>query len=169
MLSAFLDVDGATTVTGISGGVVVVGLGNRYRKDDGVGVVAAAALGELALPRVRVLTDVAEPLGLLDAWWGATLAVVIDAAVAKPSMPGRVRRFTPGELTTAREGLSSHTIDIDRTRALGQALGRVPDALVVFSIDVADVGHGSGLTPRVAGAVPEVVRLVVEEINRCSC
>ena len=75
-----------------TGGVVVVGLGNRYRRDDAVGVVAADALNELALPDVRVITDIVEPVSLLEAWSAAGLAVVIDAAVVTPSTPGRVRR-----------------------------------------------------------------------------
>ena len=117
-------------------------------RDDGVGVVVADALNELALPRVRVVTGIVEPMSLLEAWSGAGLAVVIDAAVVTPSMPGRVRRCTLDDVAAASEGLSSHSIDIGRTHALGQALGRVPDALVVFTIEVADTGHGIGLTPR---------------------
>ncbi|MGO8938911.1 MAG: hydrogenase maturation protease [Mycobacterium sp.] len=149
-----------------TGGVVVVGLGNRYRRDDAVGVVAADALNELALPDVRVITDIVEPVSLLEAWSAAGLAVVIDAAVVTPSTPGRVRRCVLSDVVTTSEGLSSHGVDITRTHALGRALGRVPDALVVFTIEVADTGHGIGLTPEVAGAVPEVVCMAVDEINR---
>lgn len=145
--------------------IVVVGLGNSYRKDDGVGIVAAAALDDLALPGVRVVTEVVEPTSLLEAWSGAGLAVVIDAAVVTPSTPGRIRRCVLKDVVATSEGLSSHGVDITSTHALGQALGRVPDALVVFTIDVADTGHGIGLTPQVAGAVPEVVCMVVDEIN----
>lgn len=70
-----------------------------------------------------------------------------------------------GGCVAAPEGLSSHGVGIGRTHGLGQALGRVPDALVVFTIEVADTGHGIGLTPQVAGAVPEVVDMVVAEIK----
>jgi hydrogenase maturation protease len=146
--------------------IVVVGIGNSYRSDDGVGIVVAAAVNDLALPGVHVVTGVVEPMSLLEAWSGARLAVVIDAAVATPSMPGRVRRCTLGDAVTAAEGLSSHGVDICHTHALGQALGRVPDALVVFTIEVTDTGHGIGLTPQVAAAVPEVVGMAVAEINR---
>ena len=151
---------------GFTGGVVVIGLGNSYRRDDAVGVVAAAVLNELALPGVRVVTDIVEPVSLLEAWSGAGLAVVIDAAVMTPSTPGRVRRCVLSDVVAGSEGLSSHGVDITRTHALGQALGRVPCALVVFTIEVADTGHGIGLTPQVAGAVPEVVCMAVDEINR---
>ena len=146
--------------------IVVVGLGNRYRGDDGVGVVAAGVLGELALPGVRVATDIVEPMSLLEAWSGAGLAVVIDGAVGTPSVPGRVRRCTLVDVVAAAEGLSSHSVDIGRTYALGQVLGRVPDAVVVFTIEVADTRHGIGLTPQVAAAVPEVVGMAVAEIKR---
>ena len=153
-------------MTGDGKGIVVVGLGNSHRTDDGVGVAAAAALDELALPHVRVVTGIAEPLSLLEAWSGAGLAVVIDAAAATPSVPGRIRRCTLADVDGAPDGLSSHGVDLPGAHALGQVLGRAPDALVIFTIDVADIGHGLGLTPRVARAVPKVVDMVVAEINR---
>jgi hydrogenase maturation protease len=146
-------------------GIVVVGLGNSYRSDDGVGVAAAAAIDDLALPHVRVVTGVVEPLSLLEAWSGAELAVVIDGAVVTPSTPGRVRRSTMGGVADSVEKLSSHSVDVSRTHALGQVLGRVPDALVVFTIEVAYTGHGIGLTPQVAAAIPEVVGMAVVEIK----
>jgi hydrogenase maturation protease len=152
-------------MTGGTVDAVVIGLGNRYRGDDGVGVAAAAELNRLALPAVRVMTDLADPMRLLEAWSGATLAVVIDAAVGTPPRPGRVRRCGLSDVATG-DGLSSHSIDVVRTHTLGQALGRVPDELVLLTVEVADTGHGVGLTPRVARAIPEVVGMAVDEINR---
>lgn len=145
--------------------IVVVGLGNRYRRDDGVGVAVAAALDDLTLPNVAVRTGISDPMGLLEAWTGAELALIIDAAIVTPSTPGRIRRCDVRDLPAQPEGLSSHTVDIGRTHALGQALGRVPGTLAVFTIEAADTGHGIGLTPRVARAVPEVVGMIVAEIN----
>ncbi len=151
----------------MTGGVVVVGLGNIFRKDDGVGIVVAAALKDLALPGVCVVAGFAEPLSLLEAWSNAKVAVVIDGALSTPSIPGRIRRCTVGDVRTLSEGLSSHSVDIGRTYALGKALGRpVPDVLVVFTIEVADTDNGIGLTPEVARAVPQVVDMAVDEINR---
>jgi hydrogenase maturation protease len=163
MFGALLDADGAA---GLTGGVVVIGLGNSYRGDDGVGVAAACALEELALPGVRVVTEIVEPMSLLEAWSGAGLAVMIDAAVGTPPTPGRVRRCGLSDVVAVREGLSSHGVDIARTHALGQVLGRVPEALVLFTIEVADTGQGIGLSPQVAAAVPDVVGMAVAEINR---
>jgi hydrogenase maturation protease len=163
LLYAFLEVDGPTDMTR---DVVVVGLGNGYRKDDGVGVVAADAIKEAASPQVRVVTNVSDPARLLDAWQDTGLAVVIDAAEGNPSTLGNVRRWTTSDLTHISEGLSSHSIDIGATYALAQALGRAPAVMVVFTVDVLDTGNGVGLNGQVADAVPEVVRLVLAEINQ---
>ena len=163
LLYTFPEVDGAA---GMTRDIVVVGLGNGYRKDDGVGVVAADAIKEAALPQVRVVTNISDPARLLDAWQDAGLAVVIDAAEGNPSTLGHVRRWLIGDLAQVSEELSSHNIDIGATHALAQALGKAPAATVVFTVDVLETGHGVGLSGQVADAVPEVVRLVLAEIDR---
>ncbi len=144
---------------------VVVGLGNAYRRDDGVGPAVAAALDGLGMPNVVVHDGISDPMSLVEAWSGAALAIVIDAAVATPPAPGRIHRCALDDLGPARDGLSSHSIDVARAHELGRALGRAPDAVVVFTVEVADTGHGTGLTPQVARAVPEAVRLVRNEIS----
>jgi hydrogenase maturation protease len=142
---------------------VVIGIGNDYRRDDGVGPFVAAAISERKLPGVRVVTGIEDPMDLLDVWSGAALAVVIDAAVASPSTPGRIRRGAADDVAMTG-GVSTHGLDVTRAVALGRALGRAPDRLVVFTVEAANTGHGVGLTPRVAAAVSEVVAAAVAEI-----
>ncbi|OSC24451.1 peptidase M52 [Mycobacterium vulneris] len=153
-------------MTGAIGGIVVIGIGNGYRRDDGAGLAAAAAVDVRAIPNVVVKTGIADPMSLLEAWAGASLAVIIDAAIANPPNPGRIRRCDLTDVATQSDGLHSHSIDIGRAHALGQALGRVPDELVMFTIEVPDTDHGIGLSPPVAAAVPMVVDMVIAEINR---
>jgi hydrogenase maturation protease len=170
VFGALFEADGAARMTGadqrVVGGVVVVGLGNAYRRDDGVGAAVAEAVGDLELPNVAALSGIADPMGLLEAWTGAGLAVIIDATIADPSTPGRISRWNLSEMPTPAVGLSSHSVDIGQTHALGNALGLTPGRVVVFTIEAADTGHGIGLSPHVATAVPEVVDMVAAEINR---
>lgn len=149
-----------------AGRVVVVGLGNRYRRDDGVGVAVAAAVRGLAWPNVVVTSDIAEPTALLEAWTGAGLAVIIDAAVAAPANPGRIHRYPLDEVPRQADGLSSHGIDVGGTHALARALGRAPGSVVVIAVEAADTGDGEGLSPPVARAAPLVAGMVAAEINR---
>lgn len=142
----------------------MIGLGNRYRRDDGVGVAAATALGELALPGVEVTTDIMDPLTLLEVWSGARLAVVVDAAVATVATAGRIRCCNLDQVLGSEEPLSSHSIDIGRTYALGRELRRIPEALKIYAVDVADTGHGPGLSARVELALPDLVSRVVADV-----
>jgi|GEM_PF-3968031 hydrogenase maturation protease len=104
-------------------------------------------------------------MDLLDAWSGAALALVIDAAIASPSTPGRIHRVTADDVASAR-GISSHSLDFAQAFALGQPLGRAPERLVVFTVETADVGHGVGMTPQVSAAVPDVIAATLAEIDR---
>ena len=153
-------------MTGDSGGIIGIGIGNGYRRDDGVGIAVAAALDVRTIPNVVVKQGIADPMSLLEAWTDAALVVIIDAAIAIPSTPGRIRRCELTDVAAQTEGFHSHSIDIGRTHALGRSLGRVPGALVLFTIEVADTNEGIGLSPQVACAVPKVVDMVVAEINR---
>ncbi len=69
--------------------IVVAGLGNEYRHDDGAGPRVAAAVAARA-PAVVDIGPVAEPLDLLGRWDAADLAVVIDA-IRSGAVPGTVR------------------------------------------------------------------------------
>ena len=133
---------------------VVIGIGNEFRRDDGIGPAVAA---HLAARGVRALMCVAEPAAILAAWAGSALAVVVDAADG--TVPGRIRQCAITDLAGSA-GVSSHDLGLRQTYELGLVLGRAPGALVVVTVDVADTGHGVGLSPAVAAALPGAVALV---------
>lgn len=143
---------------------VVIGIGNSFRHDDGVGLAVADRIAERNLPGVRVVTGIGEPAAMLEAWSGAARVVVVDAAVGDDSTPGRIRRWTAHDLD-ATTVVSSHAFGLAQTYALGRALGRIPDDVVVFTVETADTTHGVGLTPAVAAAVPDVVAAVLAELT----
>jgi hydrogenase maturation protease len=117
----------------------------------------------MGLADVRVLTSTGEPGELLDAWDGVPLAVVVDAAVGDGAVPGRVRRWVCDDEPAA--SVSSHSLGLPATYALGQALGRVPEELVVLTVDVADATLGPGLSAPVAAAVRDAVDAVLDEFG----
>jgi hydrogenase maturation protease len=145
--------------------VTIIGIGNDFRRDDGVGLTVAQQIAERNLPGVCVLSGISESTAMLDAWSGAVRVVVVDAVAGASAAPGRIRRWTPADLETTAV-VSSHALGLAQTCALGKALARMPDELVVFTIDVADTDHGIGLTPAVAAAVPHLVDLIVDEVSQ---
>jgi hydrogenase maturation protease len=144
---------------------VVIGIGNSFRRDDGVGLAVADRIAEFRLPGVRVVTATGEPAALLEAWTGVARAVVVDAVAGEESTPGRVRRWSGADFAAAA-AVSSHALGLAQTTALGRTLGRMPDELVVFTVDIADTGHGVGLTPAIAAVVPAVMDAVLAELGR---
>ncbi len=140
-----------------TGGSVVIGIGNDRRRDDGIGPAVAAALAARPRPGLRVVACSGEPTEILEAWTGADLAVLVDGA--NGDTPGRIRRCAIEDLADVVP-VSSHDLGLRQIYELGRALDRAPAALVVVAVDVADTGHGLGLSPAVAAALPEAVRLV---------
>lgn len=145
----------------MSRSAVLIGVGNVDRRDDGVGPAVAGLAGR-SLPGVPVVTCPSEATQILDAWDGFGLAVVVDAVAG--GSPGRVRQCAPAELAGAAP-VSSHDLDLAGIWALGRALGRAPETLVVVAVDVADTGHGAGFSPAVAAALPEAASAVVSVVR----
>ena len=143
---------------------VVIGIGNSFRRDDGVGPAVAEDIAGRNLSGVRVVTDVGDPAVILESWTGARLAVVVDAAMGEGATPGGIRRWTPGTESTVRV-VTSHAMGLPQAYALGEALGRVPDRLVVLTVDVADASYGVGYSPVVAAAVPRAAEAVLAELG----
>jgi hydrogenase maturation protease len=151
----------------MSGDVLVIGIGNDFRRDDGVGFAVAAEIAHRRLPGVRVMTATGEPASILEAWTGVPLAVAVDAAMGEGATPGSIRRWMPGD-NDQPAVLSSHALGLPQTYALGRALGRIPQKLVVLTVDVEDISHGLTPSPAVAAAVPAAVEAVLAELRRDS-
>ncbi|WP_228000303.1 hydrogenase maturation protease [Nocardia australiensis] len=145
---------------------VVIGVGNEFRRDDGIGPAVARDIEALDLSGVLVTVRDGEPTGLLDAWDGAELAVVVDAVECEPSTPGRVWRTTVDALRELTTATSSHALGIPDAVPLGRALGRLPRELVVIAVEAATLDLGVGLSGPVTAARPRVVQATLTELAR---
>lgn len=147
--------------------VVVVGMGNVYRGDDGVGLVVAERVRAAAPAGVRVLECEQEPTRLLDAWQGAEAVVVVDA-VAPMRDPGLLHRYdATGEPLPAQVFRSStHAFGVGDAIEVGRALGRLPAQVIVYGIEGQSFDLGSSLSPPVAAAVEPAAAAVLADVRR---
>ena len=90
--------------TDAGGRVVVIGVGNEFRRDDGAGPAVVTSLRGQVPPGVDLVLTDGEPTRLIEAWTGAALAVVVDAVRADPPRPGRVHRFVLDRPMACRPG-----------------------------------------------------------------
>ncbi|HEV2282054.1 MAG TPA: hydrogenase maturation protease [bacterium] len=153
--------------------MLVVGVGNRDRGDDGAGLVAASRLGAAAGVPVALLDAAGDGTVLLDAWRGADTVIVLDA-MRSGAAAGTVRRLDAGpehrpaevaaHLGAGALGVSTHGLGVAEAVALSDALGRLPRRLIILGIEGACFDAGADLSPEVARAVDGAVRLGLEEV-----
>jgi hydrogenase maturation protease len=145
--------------------VVVIGVGNEYRRDDGIGPAILARLPGQAAASVHLVLSDGDPARMIEAWAGASLAVVIDAVQADPPAPGRLHRIVLDQADPPEvRQVSSHGLGLGEAIGLARALGRMPDRLVVHAVEAAEFGYGIGLTPGVAAAADALTSAVLRDL-----
>jgi len=145
---------------------VVIGVGNRYRGDDRVGLVIAEEVRARIPSGVATVVCEEEPSRLIDDWQGASTAIVVDA-VASAHEPGAVQRFDASSDDLPAEAFSSstHAFGVAETIELARALGRLPQRLLVYGVAGVDFRAGAGLTPAVREAVESTAAAILRDLE----
>lgn len=158
--------------------VLVLGLGNPLRGDDGIGPRVVAELEHRELPEgVEVLDAGTGGLDLLQIIEGRERVVIVDAAEVSVEggriAPGQFVRFAPEEAHlagtprgVAGEGFSFHHAGVSEVLGLARALDRPLPSIVVFGVQPKKVGWGEGLSPDVERALPVLVDAVLQEVSK---
>lgn len=134
----------------------VIGLGNEWRSDDGVGLAVARRLGGETLS--------GEPVAVVEALGGDAEVVIVDA-VSSGAPPGTIHTFdASGEPLPARlfGASSTHTLGLAEAVELARSLGRLPERVVVHGVEGRSFVFGDGLSPEVERAAARLV----EELRR---
>ena len=149
------------------GRMIVLGVGNELLKDEGVGVHVARAL---AREDFTALVEVIEGGTALDCLPGGepiSKLVVVDAAYGGGE-PGAIYRFTPDEVESEANWVASvHQLGLLDSLRLSEVAGIKPEEAIIIGVEPKEVGWGMELSAELQGRIPEVVRVVLEEIG-CS-
>jgi hydrogenase maturation protease len=148
------------------GGVVVIGVGNTDRGDDGAGPAVASQVELAATTPPATVIRRSDPTALVDDWAGADTAYLVDAR--RPGgRPGTVRRVEVGDapIGPRATGYSSHGFGVADAIELARALGRLPRRLIVFIVEGQDFRIGAGLSGPVTAATRAVAGQILDEID----
>jgi hydrogenase maturation protease len=137
--------------------VILIGVGNAWRGDDGAGLAVARRVRELSPAGVEVREVEGDATALVEAWSGAEGVVVVDAAESG-APPGTVRRFDARTRPLPARSLrsSTHAFGVADAVELARALDRLPARLDVYAIEGASFTAGERLSPAVERAVDEL-------------
>jgi len=147
--------------------VVVIGVGNPDRGDDGVGPEVLARLAGRVPGGVRLMRLAgADPAEIMEAWSGSAGAIVVDAMVSGVA-PGTITRFdaVAGPLPAGVRLASTHVLGAETAVEMARALGRLPGRLVVYGVEGESFAAGSGLSPVVAAALPAAAERILKEVR----
>jgi len=150
----------------VSGGVLVAGIGNIFRSDDGFGCGVARLLAEQPLPEHVTVTDYGIrgmhlAYDLLDGYDGL---VIVDA-LARGGAPGDIVVLQVGAGDLGSGDFDAHGMEPTAVLAsLGRLGGSLPTTYVV-GCEPSSVDEAMGLSAPVAAAVPRAVETVVRLVH----
>jgi hydrogenase maturation protease len=146
--------------------VLIIGLGNLLRTDDGIGVHAVNLLNDSGkMPAHGEAVDAGTcTLDLPALLMGRKRVIVIDA-VEVEAEPGTVYKFPASLLTGSRENPGSlHEAGVFSALKSLRMLGERPEVEVIGVVPQDVVSMGTEPTPRVRAALQKVVDLALAAV-----
>ena len=147
--------------------ITVLGTGNLLLKDEGVGVHAVQRLAgsDIGHANLNIIDGGTSPdiLSLVD---NDTEKLIIVDAVKAGGKPGTIYRFGFADLDFDSEmPISLHDIGVLDSLRMMALLDRQPKSTVIIGIEPKTIDYGLELSPEVEEKLPEVIKLVVKEIE----
>jgi hydrogenase maturation protease len=148
--------------------ITILGVGNILLSDEGVGVRVVEELDRRYLfpDHVQVLDGGVLGVHLLGLIAEADHLIVVDA-IRHNGPPGALYRLAGDEIpkrVLAKNSL--HQVDLVEALTLAEAIGPVPETVVV-GIEPLDIDTmGLDLTPKVASRLDDLVAMVLAELDR---
>jgi hydrogenase maturation protease len=136
----------------------IIGVGQAFAGDDGVGREVASRLREVGVD--AAIVDGGS--GLLNLLIDATSKVFVVDAVVGGGVPGSLRILSVDDLDRGPRPVSSHGLTVEHAIALARRFSPKLDICIVgIAIEEPRQSH-QGLSPDVAASVPNAVDWLVD-------
>jgi hydrogenase maturation protease len=144
--------------------MLVIGIGNEMRADDGAGIYAVRKIREKHLPDVKAMEHSGEGTSLIELWKHQDQVIVIDAA-SSGSQPGTIHRYEAHRKSLPANlfRFSTHTLGLAEAIELSRVLRELPASLIVYGIEANTFDTGSALSPEVHSAIDIVLNEIISE------
>jgi len=146
---------------------IVIGIGNPYRSDDGVGVVVARRLREAKPANCAVHEATGEGTQLMSLWEGAQHLILIDAVQSREPA-GTIHR-----IDAAREHVpsdffhySTHAFSVAEAVEMAKVLNTLPPCVTLYGITGKTFAAGTQLSPEVQKAGERTLMQLLDELGR---
>ncbi len=145
------------------GKILIAGLGDKLRGDDGLGPLVIEKLKNEKLPENVEVEDFGSGVfALLNKIEQYEKIIVVDA-IKREGNPGEVYNF---ELSDLKKGklTNIHETKIDKIVLVAKELG-VETKILIVGCEPKSMEYEVGLSKEVEKAIPEIIDLIVASIN----
>jgi hydrogenase maturation protease len=152
--------------------ILVLGIGQSLRGDDGAGIAAIQHWQEVFPesadhPSVSVGTSELPGISLLDDLSGYQAAILVDA-VRSGAEAGHLHLLVEADLAAFAAGsTSAHGLGVSETLALGRKLypDQLPQTVILIGIEAGTVELGDSLSEEVRRALPRAAQLIESQLR----
>lgn len=147
--------------------ILILCAGHPYYRDKGFGFQVAKFLEKIELPEEVEVMEVGESASeiphLIE---GRDKMIVVDVFETKDK-PGTILRLRPEEVPVTVNGITDvpklHLMEILEQVSL---IGKCPETIFIGVVPKDIKSESSKLNPEIESRIPEVVNLILEEINQ---
>ena len=150
----------------MSSPILLIGIGNEYRCDDGIGLHVIRAIKEQKIPDTISVESSGDGAELIEMFSTVRMAILIDA-VSSGGIPGTIYQFDAHKkpLPAQLSFQSTHAFGVGEAIELARVLEQLPPILIVYAIEGENFSAGIGLTSKVERATRKVVEYVCSEVQ----
>jgi hydrogenase maturation protease len=148
---------------------LIIGVGNEYRSDDGVGLIAAGRLAEKGISRLDIIATSGEGVALMELWRGIDDVIIIDA-IQSGADPGTIKRFDAvvEKIPVKYFSHSTHRFGLAEAIEMARQLKLFPKRLIIYGIEGGNFDFGVELSDKVKAALDRTVDVILTEIQSWS-
>lgn len=153
--------------TSFDGKVVVIGLGNPYMRDDGIGLKAVARLRTMGLG-AGVFFYETQNLDLPLLWqFGKARKIVVLDALRSEQPPGTITVYTiaPNKNRTVSQLPTLHAVQLHDLFDMAVDGGLLSCPVVIVGAEPKDCSVGEGLTEELEAAIQPMIMEALRQIN----
>lgn len=154
--------------------IKVIGLGNPFRGDDGVGNVVARRLRPFQSSSIVIIAGGLAGLNLLHEMEGTDRLILVDA-MSSGTEEGTIVRLTlpqdfeeAGRLAWYASDSSTHSVGLQEALTLADTLGDLPHDVIIYGIELGSLAPGTTLSPKVEAAMHIVADRIADHDLRLS-
>lgn len=146
---------------------IVIGLGQRFRSDDGVGPLVLDGLIELLGEMIEAKECLGDAAELIEIWDGKNLVYLVDAICTTPHEIGKIYRIDAlkEEFPVLNRASSSHVLGLAEALQLGHILNRLPQKFIIYGVVGNDFGPGELARDEIKNSITKVIQDIAREIK----